>query len=381
MRIGLFSDTYYPRQNGVAISVYMLAKNLISMGYDVYVFTTTDPDAPEDEQNVTRIPSVAFKTQRLGTYIGPMLHRAVKHLDLDIVHTHTEYTLGRFGKKLAKRLKIPYIHTMHTIYEYYTNYIVKSERLEPPAKYVVRRLTATVCNSADIVVTPTEKNKDLLVEYGVNRPIRIIPSGIQLEKFSDDNCDFEKVNAIRTQLGISEDDKVLINIGRVAHEKNLDELISGLADYLHEHNRIKLVIVGDGLAKEKLEHLTDELKLNDKVIFAGARPWDDIYLYYRLGDAFVGASLSETQGLTYIEAMASGLPVIAKEDRCLDGVLLEGENGFFFNDNEKLITAVDRLLSDDAEREHFSKHAQVTANKFSAYTYAREMSAVYKEMI
>ena len=381
MRIGLFTDTYFPRLNGVAISVRMLKENLEAQGHEVYVYTTTDPDAHDNEQRIFRVPSIPFKTQRLGTFVSPALRQMVKKLKPDIIHTHTEYTLGGFGRKLAQKLNIPYVHTMHTIYEYYTNYIVRSEHLGTPAKYVVRKLTASYCNSADVVVTPTEKNKDLLVTYGVKKPIKVIPSGIQLEKFCSEKRDFEKINAIKAELGIMDDERVLLNIGRVAHEKNLDELLTGLENYLKQHNDVKLVIVGDGLAREKLERISDETGISAQVIFAGARPWDEISQYYRIGDVFVGASLSETQGLTYIEAMASGLPVVAKEDRCLEGVLSNGENGYFFNNSNGLVAAVDKLLSDRGVLESFSKNAIETAQAFSAEAYAHKMEEVYQDML
>lgn len=116
MRIGLFSDTFYPRLNGVATSVLMLKENLEAAGHEVYVFTTTDPEAPVNEHNVIRIPSIPFKTQRLGTVVSPRLYRLVKRLSLDVIHTHTEYTLGIFGRIMARRLEIPFIHTIHTVY-------------------------------------------------------------------------------------------------------------------------------------------------------------------------------------------------------------------------------------------------------------------------
>ena len=380
MRIGLFTDTYYPRQNGVAISVLMLRENLEAQGHEVYVFTTTDPDASEFEHNVVRVPSIPFRTQRLGTFISPVLRRRARRLGLDIIHTHTEYTLGSFGRILARQLDVPYVHTMHTIYEYYTNYIIRSDRFKSTARSVARRLTTSFCNSADLVIAPTVKIEDMLMSYGVVVPMRVIPSGIQLENFGDDRSDYDKIQAIRDELGLKQGEKVLLNVGRVAFEKNLDELFTGLQKYLFMHPDVKLVIVGDGLARAQLAKLAEVLELQPQVVFAGTHPWDEINQYYRLGDLFIGASQSETQGLTYIEAMASGLPIVAKEDRCLDGVLENGINGFFFKGANDMVTAVDKLLSDNEVLKTFSQNAIDTAKRFSAGSYAYQIAATYAEL-
>lgn len=382
MKIGLFTDTYYPRLNGVANSVYMLKLNLEAMGHQVYVFTTTDPDAPEKEKNVIRIPSVPFKTQRLGTFVSPLLYWEIRDLSLDLIHTHTEYTLGIFGRLMARWLSVPFVHTMHTVYEYYTDYIIKSSGLaEDAAKAAARKYTAAFCNSADRVIAPTGKINDLLLSYGVKRPIWVIPSGIPLEKFDNAHCDRARILEIRGRLGIAPGDKVIVNIGRVAKEKNIDEILLALRDYLPAHRDTKLLIVGDGPARGELEAMAARLGISGQVIFAGARPWDEIALYYRQGDVFVAASQSETQGLTYVEAMASGLPVIAREDPCLDGVLIDGQNGFSFKTTDGLASALERLMEDDFMKARFSEKALEISQKLSAQTYAHRAATLYAEMI
>jgi len=381
LKIGLFSDTYYPQMNGVATSVRMLRDNLITAGHEVYVFTTTNPNAPEDERNIIRIPSVSFRTERLGTYIRPRLYNYIKKLSLDIIHTHTEYTLGCLGRIMAKRLNVPQIHTMHTIYEYYTEYIARSKRLESPIQAFARKLTVSFCNNADAVVVPTGKIEDLILSYGVNKSISIIPTGIALDKFAEHKNDPAAVDEIRSRLGILEDSYVLLYVGRIAHEKNIDELLISLQGYLLENPRVFFVIVGKGPALTELTALAKELRISSKVIFAGACLWDEINYYYRLGDIFIGASQSETQGLTYIEAMASGLPVVAKEDRCLENLLVEDENGYYFNSSEDMIQAVDKLLTDNQLRAYFSQNATVSANKYSSDAYGEHMAMLYTQVL
>lgn len=381
MRIGLFTDSFLPNINGVSTSVLTLKNNLEAAGHQVFVFTTTNPDASGDEPGVYRIPGVSFKTQRLGTFVSPSLHLTVKKLSLDIIHTHTEYTLGNFGRNTARRHGIPFVHTMHTIYEYYTDYIIHTGQFENTLRAAARKFTAFFCNQADVVIAPTEKTKRLLIAYGTRKEIKVIPTGIPLEKFSEDQCDMDRVASIRSELGIRGSDRVLLSIGRVSNEKNLGELLCMLQEYLLLHPNTILLIVGDGPDRKLLENLAEYLEIQDQVIFAGARPWADINLYYRLGDIFVSASESETQGLTYTEAMASGLPVVAKADDCLTGLLVDDVNGHAYTDKQELLDAIDRLLSKDEIRKQFSKNALDSARKFSGSAYGENVAALYKELI
>lgn len=382
MKIAMFTDTYPPRINGVATSVNMLRKYFEKAGFDVLIVTTTDPDidTTKPEHNVIRIPSIPFKTQRLATVAEPYVYKQIREFAPDIIHTHSEFTLGILGRYMAIRLKLPHVHTMHTIWEYYTKHLINIDILEPAMRVATRKYIALICNRADRVIVPTGKIVDLLHSYKVYKEIVVIPTGIETERFAPERCTDEQVREIHMRLGIKPNDKVLINIGRVEKEKNLDELINGLRDYLISHKNVKLLIVGDGTARGDLELLAESLGIGKQIIFAGQCPWDEVNRYYRAGDVFVAASLSETQGLTYVEAMASGLPVVAKRDRCLENVLREGENGFMFDDAASLVSATDTLLFDEEKRRQFSQCAISTAAKLSSKGYADNVMALYNEL-
>jgi 1,2-diacylglycerol 3-alpha-glucosyltransferase len=382
MRIGMFADTYYPQINGLATSVLMLSNHLRAKGHEVYVFTTTDPDAPQGEEHVYRLPSMPFLAERrMGVMYHPRLARLLKRLDLDLVHTHSEFAIGMFGRYMAKSLRLPVIHTMHTIYEDYTHYIMKLRMLEPLIRVVARKVTTEFCNSADALIVPTEKMRELLLRYGVNVGMACIPTGIEIERFRPGRYSQEAIRQAREGMGIAPDDKVLLYLGRVAEEKNIQELFYGLREYLLQSRGLKFVLVGDGKDRARLEDLSRELRLTDKVVFAGAKPWLDIGMYYQAGDVFVNASRSEAQGLTYIEAMAAGLPVVARADPCLEGVLLDGVNGCSFEDAEGLVGAVDALLRNDVERGRLSRGALDTAEGFSAGAYAERVAAAYGDLL
>lgn len=381
MKIGLFTDTYYPQINGVATSVLMLKKNLEMRGHKVYVFTTTDPKADSKEKDVYRVPSIPFvSARRVGMFYNPRLSKIIKRLGLDVIHTHTEFSLGIFGRTMAKELNIPFLHTYHTIYEDYTHYIGRLGVFDPIAKMAVRKLSIKFCNSADKVIVPTEKVKDLLLSYDLKQDISIIPTGIELSKFSKQNYNFNIVQNLRTDLGIEEKDKVVLYIGRISKEKNIEEILIAMKSYLNERENVKLVLIGDGPEKNALENRAKELGIDNQTIFAGERPWNEIGMYYQIGDVFVSASQSETQGLTYIEALASGLPVVAKADKCLEGVLKDNINGYAFHNQEDFIKALDSILYDELKQERLSAGAIESTRKFSAEHFAYTVEVVYKKI-
>lgn len=381
MRIGLFTDTYYPQINGVAHSVLMLKENLEALGHTVYVFTTTDPNAPKREYHVFRFHSLPFVcARRVGLFYYPSVAEKVENLHLDLIHTHTEFSLGALGRMAAKRLGIPMVHTLHTIYEDYTHYLVKLSGLNPAAKSTARKLTKWHCNSADAVIVPTEKVEELLRSYGVEKSITVIPTGIELTKFSQEQYSEDSVKYLRTKYGIAESDKVLLYIGRISKEKNITEIINGLADYLPQHPDIKFLLIGDGPDSENLQKLVKHHGIARQVVFDGEKPWDQIGLYYQLGDAFISASQSETQGLTYIEALASGLPLIAKTDRCLNNVLFEGINGFAFTDKDSMKIALEAFFSDDQTSKKMSVAASQSIKQLSSDYFAKSVANLYERL-
>lgn len=383
MNIGLFTETYYPEINGVANSVYMLKNELEKLGHTVYVFTTTTPGAPEYEYNVFRVPSlpcILITERRVGLFYQPKLAALIKKLNLDIIHTHTEFSLGIFGRIMAKELKLPMVHTYHTIYEDYTHYITHFKTLDKRAKAFVRVFTKVCCNTVEQVIVPTQKVRELLLTYSVHKNISVIPTGVNLKKFNPDVYSRESIDQLKIKYGIEAQDKVLIYLGRISREKNISEIIEAMPEYMSKRSHVKLVIIGGGPEEEHLKNLTKELKLQDKIIFTGVQPWDNIGLFYQIGDVFVSASQSETQGLTYIEAMAAGLPIVAKQDKCLQDILVHGWNGYDFVDRKSLIEGLDSIFySNDGVS--YGENARITVKKYSTEEFASNVEKVYEEVM
>lgn len=382
MNIGLFTDTYYPELNGVANSVYLLKKELEKKGHNVYVITTKTPGAPADEKDVFRVPSKAVSfvpERRLGLFYHPKIAHKIHKMKLDIIHTHTEFSIGVFGRIMAHELFIPVVHTYHTIYEDYTHYIKKYISSEERAKKLAKIYSKFSVRGAEELIVPTQKVADLMNQYKVKPDINIIPTGIDLERFGvRDNPEFK--NNLKQKLGIPIDCKVILYLGRISEEKNIDEVMGYLNDYMNRNQKVVFLVVGDGPHRPVLERLSKTLQNRKNIFFAGAKPWDSIMHYYQLADVFVSASTSETQGLTYIEALASGVPVLARKDPCLEGVLVDGYNGYSFENETTFITGLNQIL-DNPDSINYSKNAEESVGKYSVPEFAAKVENIYYHVI
>lgn len=378
MNIGLFTDTYYPELNGVANSVYLLKKELEKRGHNVYVITTKTPGAPANEKGVFRVPSKAVSfvpERRLGMFYHPKLALKIHRMKLDIIHTNTEFAIGMFGRIMAHELFVPVVHTYHTIYEDYTHYIKQYVSSEKRARQIARIYSKFSVRGAEELIVPTEKVAELMRRYGVKPDINVIPTGIDLSKFQLWDSAAQK-DRLKAELGIPKNNKVILYLGRVSEEKNIDEIMDYLESYMDQHSDVTFLVVGDGPHKSVLEKKARSLRHRKQMIFAGAKPWDEINHYYQIGDVFVSASTSETQGLTYIEALASGLPVVARKDPCLDGVLNQGENGYEFEDEQTFDSGLDAVLW-GSEHFNYRKKAIESVEKFSTEQFAAKVENIY----
>jgi 1,2-diacylglycerol 3-alpha-glucosyltransferase len=230
------------------------------------------------------------------------------------------------------------------------------------------------------VIVPTQKVKDLLLTYSVHKQISIVPTGVDLKKFNPALYSKEDVRALKKQYNIQEQDKIMLYLGRVSKEKNIGEIIESMPEYMSKREHVKFVIVGNGPEMETLNQMVAERNLEDRILFTGAQPWDNIGLFYQMGDVFVSGSTSETQGLTYIEAMAAGLPVVARQDRCLDDILIPGWNGYDFTERRGLLEGLDAVLF-GTDGTAYGENARKNVQKLSTEAFARNVIKVYEEVM
>lgn len=373
MRIGLFTDTYFPQVSGVATSIRTLKTELEKLGHTVFIFTTTDKDVNRYEDwQIIRIPSVpffAFKDRRIAYRGFSTALEIARQYQLDIIHTQTEFSLGLLGVWIAKELRIPVVHTYHTQYEDYVRYIAKGMVIRPSmVKYIVRGFMSDL----DGVICPSEIVYDLLMKYKVKVEKRVIPTGIELAKFERPEITSENIADLRDKLGIAKDETMLLSLSRVSYEKNIQAILAALPAVLEENPDVKLVVAGDGPYLSDLKAQAKRLNITDAVIFTGMIAPSETALYYKAADFFISASTSETQGLTYLESLASGTPIIAHGNPYLDNVINDKMFGTLYYEERDLAGAILEAViatPDLDEKSLATKLYEISAENFGRRVY------------
>ena len=388
MKIGIFTDAYNPTTSGVVTSINMVEKEMKKRGHEVYVFAPTKNVQPNNDQTlymVRSIPLLIAKEYkfRIAAFYSREVAKQVKELGIDVVHTQDEFSLGIFGKIMSRKMNIPFIHTYHTMWEEYIHYISPIKGNHNSLKKIARKLSRAFVRKADCVIAPSNKTASYLKnECAIkNKPIYIVPTGIDVEPFKKENFTQEEKDALKESIGVSKDEKVILFLGRIADEKSIDVLIDQMPKVFEEYPKAKFVIVGYGPQEDQLKSQVKKLKLQDKVIFTGKIPWKDVPRYYNMADVFVNASLTETQGLTFIEAMASSLPVVCKYAPNLTDFITNEKNGIFIHNNDEYKDAIIRVLKDEKLRHTLITNGLDTANSLSSDEFGEKLETIYSEMI
>jgi len=380
MKILITTDLYTTETNGVVTSVRNLRDYLKEKGHDVRILTLSESMNSHKDGDVSYIRSVP-----IGVYPNIRMpvsyhHRLVQELidwKPDVIHSQCEFFSFQYAARIARLTGAPIVHTYHTLYDQYVTYVVPSKRL---GNRLVQIFLRKRLKDVDQVIAPTHKVEHSLLNYGVKNKISVVPSGISLEQHQKRLTEEER-RAKRASLGISDDQKVLLYLGRLGTEKNLDELLGLFADAFAENPSLVLLIVGGGPAREQLERYTDKLHIHDHVIFTGMVEPSEVQEYYQLGDVFVSASTSETQGLTYIEAAANGLPLLCRQDLCLQDVIEQGENGFEYTTEEEFLQNIEAIMQNPDWRVHAGKRSEEIAAGFDKEIFGETMEKVYESLL
>ena len=387
MRIAIFTDTYPPYVNGVSTSTFNLANSLVAHGHDVLVVAPRPTDGPlEQVGNVLYVPGIYLKKLygfRFTNIFANKPIKVVKKFKPDVIHNQTDFTIGAFARRVAKKLKLPIVYTYHTSYEDYTYYAVKG-LMERFAKRVVRVYSKELANRMTEFITPSEKTKEYMRSVGSDTYINVIPTGIDFSIFKADQVDMEKANAFKKEHGITSQTKVFLLLGRIAKEKSMDVSVRGFACYHKKHPEVnkKMLIVGDGPYREELELLVEELGISHLVEFLGQVGSLEVPFYYHLADIYTSASITETQGLTFMEAMAAGKIVLARFDSNLTGTIVNGKTGFFFTDDASFVSQTEKIFNmSKEEKDKIIKEAYKTVDTYSIDKFYENVVRVYKRAI
>ena len=380
MHILKLSDVFFPRINGVSTSIQTFRQALAEQGVRV---TVVAPNY-QDEAAADDVIRVAARRVPLDPEDRLMRQSALKrlperlqHLDLDLVHVQTPFAAHYAGLKLARRLGLPCVATYHTHFEEYLfHYIPLVPR--PMLRALARRVARAQCDALDAVVVPSQAMAETLRDYGVSTPLHAIPTGLGASEFVRGDG-----RAFRAACGIGADRKVALFVGRVAFEKNIGFLLEMAALARRKRPDLLLLIAGDGPALPSLRRQAEQMGLNDHVCFVGYLARDSgLKDCYAAADLFVFASLTETQGLVLLEAMAARLPVLAIP--ALGAAeIISPHRGAVSGEREipAFAEQLVRLLDQPANLARLGQEAECFAREWDAASQAAKLVALYRTLI
>jgi glycosyltransferase involved in cell wall biosynthesis len=379
MRIAIFSNTYLPTISGVvrSISSYKLA--LEEMGHEVHVFTQGARGYQDKDPNVHRYVSFGLGLPNglpVTIPISPSIDRLINDLRPDVIHSQHPLLLGDVAQKKARQLGIPLVYTLHAQYWHYGIYMPFRFLRAPYNKYITKKVKEYL-QACDHVISPSKSMNALMVkEFQVQKPITVIPTGINL-------MSYERVDRFRMRGKFGwNGDFVIISTGRLALEKNWRDLIQAGSQVIKNNMHVKLVLLGDGPQRKELEHQAKELGVSNKVEFVGMVPYEDVASYLVAADLYAFTSLTETQGLGTLEAMAAGLPVAAYEADGTRDVVVNGENGLLTEANSNVLAQVImNLINESGQIKKLGAGALSTARQLDIRVLVKELIKVYENLM
>ena len=382
MRIAFFTNCYKPLVNGVVTSIVSLKEAYERKGHDVYIFAPRVKDYIDQKRNVFRYRSVNLTSKVKYPLPIPLSFRVKKvitEFNPDIVHFHHPFLLSFPAIMYGKKLGIPKILTIHTQYEQYAYYV--SPVPERVTQEAIKMIISNLAYKTDCITTPSDSMKKIMENYGIKNRIEVIPNAIHLISFQED--DESKRAEIKKKYNLKEDDKIILFVGRVASEKSIDTIIKALEIIKkRDNNKVKLLIVGNGPAMDELQQLTRTLKVEKDVVFAGTVSNEEIQHYYKMAYLFTITSTSESFGIVIIEALASGIPVLAVRAPGAADILTDDLDGLLVDDDvEKFADALEKIIREPELREKLSKGALKTSEKYNIDTISERMLNLYREVI
>jgi glycosyltransferase involved in cell wall biosynthesis len=377
----MISDVYFPRINGVSTSIKTFRNKLTELGHEITLITPEYGPYDLSDSLLLRIPSrvVPMDPEDRLMKSGAIyqLEQRLKQEHYDLIHIQTPFVAHRVGVRLAQRLGLPVIESYHTYFEeylyHYFPYLPK-----PLMRFAARWFTRKQCNNVDALIVPSEAMNQVLQEYGVTRPMEIIPTGIE-ERY----LNWPGTTHFKHDYKIEKDRPVLVHIGRVAHEKNIDFLFEVLSEVRRTFPNILLVVAGEGPALNHLKSLSRQLGLEDNVLFVGYLDRDSTLLEcYLAGDAFIFASRTETQGLVLLEAMALGVPVVSTAVMGTKDILAPRKGGLIAEEeSQDFANKIIELLQDKLLQKRLGEEAKDYAKTWTADEMATRLASFYEKII
>ncbi|MCX5725969.1 MAG: glycosyltransferase family 4 protein [Candidatus Saganbacteria bacterium] len=377
MKIGVFSESYKPYISGVTISIETLVSELRTLGHEVYIFAPSHPEA-ETDPNIYRFPSIRthYPGFRLSLPFSRRILKEIPKLDLDIIHTHSPYQTGLLALYFARKLKIPIVYTLHTLFAQYLHYVPLLPK--PVLRGILSTYLRGFCNRCDTVIVPTAVVKETLLRDRITSRIEVLPTGVDM-----DTVDAFSGEGIRERFNIKKETALLLYVGRLSKEKNLYFLLDAFSIVLKYFPETKLMLVAKGPLEKSLRKYARNLKVSGNVIFTGEVKFPEVFNYYKASDLFVFSSLTETQGLVLTEALASGLPIVAIAAEGAKEMVKNGEDGFLTGPSkEDFAYSIIELIINKPLRESMKKRARERAiAAFSSKAMAVKALDIYSSLL
>lgn len=375
MKIGFFTDSYRPYTSGVVRSIETFSNELHRLGHQVYIFAPQYKDCKK-EPGVFRYASVPSPTNQDFSLAIPISLKArplVKKLGLDIIHVHSPFLMGRLGARLARLERIPLVYTYHTLYDKYVHYVPFAQDL---SSKVVQKLATDFSNRCDLVIVPTGIIGDIIRQNGVKASIVNIPTGIEIRGYEEGDPHW-----LRKTFDIPQNNRILLFVGRIGQEKNIEFLIRAFDRVQKEEPETTLVLVGGGPQEQEMKELVQSLGIGEKVVFTGTLDKKLVINCYLGSDLFVFASVTETQGLVIGEAKAAGLPVVAIDAFGVKEMVEHERSGYLTPlDEREFVDRILTLLRDHQLYSRMSVAAKEEAQQISAEACALRLIKAYQEI-
>ena len=376
MNIGIFTDSYLPYTSGVVRSIQTFTEELNKMGHEVFIFAPAYKNCG-DEDKVFRFASIPSPTNPDFNIAVPFSLRfrpTIRRLNLDLIHVHSPFLLGRLGARYARRLDKPLIFTFHTLYDQYVHYVPFAKSF---TRELAQRISRDFCNQCDMVLVPTDVIGEYLREIGVDKPIRKAPTGIKVADYSKGDGEW-----LRSRFNIASKNKILLFVGRLGQEKNIGFLLESFKLISKEAGETVLVLVGGGPEEEDLRKKASELGIGKKVVFTGTLSGKDVINCYAGADVFLFSSVTETQGIVITEAKAAGLPVVAVGAYGVSEMVREGIDGFLTEqDPFQFSQKVCYILNNKELYNEMSRRARENAQQMSIARCSAVLVDCYQEML
>lgn len=378
MNIGIFSDCYLPTKNGVATVIAQSRQELERRGHKVVVFTVASPGVSSRDPGIHRYPSLPFIPQieiRLGLVQQAAVDRITAAERLEVIHTHTEFSLGWAGRCAARRAGLPLVHTLHTLYPAYRHYVPAGRLLPERAVYA---LLARFLRVYDLVVCPSEKGRGYLASIISGVSTAVVGNGAARDRFDPSRVTGEDRDRARASLGIGPADRVILYVGRLAPEKRVLALLHALGPLLHADAACRAVFVGAGPARDAVASAARAAGLQRQVLLTGPVAWERMAHVCAIAHAFATVSLSEIHPMTLIEAILSGLPIVARRDPGCTDLVLDGVNGFLVDSDADVAGRLAAILHDDALRQFLAENAKALAPRLTIEAHVDRLETLYR---